>query len=195
MHFRFEAVDLTGSTVDAVQLGEEFELRVHVRDARTEPQGIASAYLDVDYNPQLVTYVPASLAFGSDFGAIPNGSAADGVLDEVGSFIDGILAIPPLPEPVGVEETLFLSARFRATQLGLAPFVGNSADVLPLHSITMLGIDDGIGAAQVKYDSIEVTIVPEPAALGWIAGGMLLMVLVTRHRAMPSGAIRDRHGR
>ncbi len=169
--FRFQVRDLAGSPVEVVHVGDEFELQVHLRDVRPEPLGILSAYLDVEYDPRLVSHVSDSVVFGDQFGVITSGStSAVGVLDEMGSFANGILEIPPVPRLVGAQETLLLSARFRAVQVGSATFTGNPADTLPLHSITVLGLDDAVAVDDVYYDAVDVTIIPEPTSF-IIAGG------------------------
>ena len=182
--FRLDPTDTFGASLDTFQLGDEFDVHVWIQDVRERPQGIFSAFLDVEYDSSLVSYVPDSVRHGDQFGDIPRGDfSAAGLLDEVGSFASGVLAIPPVPEPLGGDEYLFFTTRFRAEQLGIATFAGNPADVIPRHATTAHGSDDAVPVPEMVFVAADVTIVPEPSSnflVCLVAAGLLSVA----HRRM-----------
>ena len=184
VEFRPEVTNLAGQPVDVMQVGEEFLFRVLVADVRDDPIGVFSAYLDVEYDEGLVSYVPDSLAHSGDFDLAVEGDASTpGLIDEVGGISIGVFddtTRPPIGPPLGPGSFLLFVAGFKANAQGNVTFSGNPPENLPLHETTVHGLDHAVSFDEIVFRSASVTIVPEPSTL-------LLMILAI-------GGIRlDRH--
>jgi len=132
VQFRFEFADLSGTPVSSLQVGQDFQLRVHIQDLRRAisggPAGLFQVHIDLRYdlNEQggivdLVTptgpVVPGEeyASFASPGpGIIPTG----GLLDEAGG-LDTDSVIPDLPNnDQRGDEFLLFSVPFRADNPG-----------------------------------------------------------------------------
>lgn len=160
MAFRVEA------SPSIVNVDQQFLLSVYARDIRPDALGILSAYLDMVYPSSLVELDVSRFSFGPDFGTLPHSDfASPGAINEVGSLVNGLLQVPPLPTGIGSAEVLFFSVPVTAKSPGTAIFQTDMADVLPLHAITMFGRDEAVASTEVSFGAATVTIVPEPSGL------------------------------
>ncbi len=151
---------------DVVRVGDLVAVDLFVQDSRPNASGILSAYVDLTYTGQLLELVPDSLRFGPEFGSIPSyGVARASSIDELGSFVDGTVRLPPSPMHIAQDESLFASMSFRALAVGEAQISSDPADILPLHATTLFGRDDAVSSADISFDTAHLTIVPEPAGL------------------------------
>ncbi len=96
VRIRVDVTDLSGNPIntETLSVGETFQVRGFVQDLRepsaTESRGVASAFLDVNYNPALVD-ATGPITYGADY---PQNHRADsfildseaGVLNEIGGF-------------------------------------------------------------------------------------------------------------
>ncbi|MCA9213226.1 MAG: hypothetical protein KDB27_09185 [Planctomycetales bacterium] len=153
---------------EVIQVGETVHVSVYAQDIREVPLGIFSAYMDVAFPSEILEFVPESLTFGSHFGAIPSGDTViPGLLNEIGSLTQGTLQDPPLPSTAGLEKDLFFAFDLQGKSVGTAVVAAEPADVLPLHSITLNGLDDPIMPADVLFGQAAITVVPEPCSGLW----------------------------
>ena len=121
--FRLEATDLSGTPITNIVPGSDFLLKVFVRDNRVNanPAGVFAAYLDINYDVNLLDIVWLSsnpLGFDIEFSQFyqngPSGSASvAGLIDEAGAFQTGFA-------PLGAAEILLFQTRFTAGGLQLA---------------------------------------------------------------------------
>jgi hypothetical protein len=180
--FEIQTTDATGLPITQVSIGDAFWLNVSAQDRRPEPLGILSAYLDVDYDPSHVRVLPNTLEHGTSFGELTRGDVrTPPVLDEIGSFARGYLAIPPLPERLDGGAHQLFRIEFLAEQLGEATFTGNPADVFPRHATTVHGLN--VAVTDFAFTNASIRIVPEPQSLLLAITAMLAMALgLTRQR-------------
>lgn len=154
--YRYEVTDVNGNALTGnIDVGTEFLLRVYVQDLRaTAPSdrfGVFAAYEDVVYDATRVTPV-GNVTFVSPYiNGQSSSSATSGLLDEVGSFQDGF-------SPLGRDEILQFTQRFRATRSGAAVFSGNGPDVTPLHNILLMGQSAAVPTDEVTYGTATVTV-------------------------------------
>ncbi|MBT6722081.1 MAG: cadherin-like domain-containing protein, partial [Planctomycetaceae bacterium] len=93
-----EAVDsLSGSTITTVEEGEQFTIRVSVKDSRgasvvaPADAGVYAGYVDLLYDADHLQVVPNTLNHGTIFTDITQGTAdLPGLIDEVGGVQDGV---------------------------------------------------------------------------------------------------------
>ena len=138
--FRLETTDtdLDRTPISSINIGDQFLLRGFVEDVRggDKATGVFAAYLDVVYDSIFVS-IDGDLTFGPSFGNGRSGdTSAAGLLDEVGAF-DGFM-------PLGPGEFLLFEVPFRADkdEIGTFNFMGESADVLPLHAVILSDRDE-----------------------------------------------------
>ena len=116
---RFEFTNLSGGSVSTVQAGQDFLLKMYVRDIRSSPQGVFQAYFDVNYDSSLAS-VAGPIIHGPEFsfpGSLSGDTSTPGLIDEVG----GIDTDQIEPVPGGTEELLF-SVRLHANDNASGPF-------------------------------------------------------------------------
>ena len=92
-------------------------------------------------------------------GFYTNGSSGEetqpGLIDEAGAFTDQVT-------PIGGGTFLLFAARFTATSVGEASFVGNPADLSPAHDVLVYGLntsvpDDGTQIGQTDITNVAAT--------------------------------------
>ena len=142
VRFRLETTDLSSTPISSVQVGDDFLLHVTVEDLRDLSPGeggVFSAYLDVLFDSEFVSVVSDAgnpLGFDVEFGPdYENGQSGNidtsGLIDEVGAF-DNFT-------PLGTDEATLFTVMFHADQAGQFDFIGDFADVLPLHDSFVFG--------------------------------------------------------
>ncbi|MCG8651544.1 MAG: Ig-like domain-containing protein, partial [Pirellulales bacterium] len=168
VEFTIDFLDATNRLpISNVQAGDEFLVQVSVDNIQlfANPDGVASAFLDLLYTDELVAVLntdtsdafPFDISFGPLFsgaGALQVGSAAiPGVIDEVG----GIQQITNLQEHSGPTE-LFTVA-FQAVSPGVVLFTGDPADD-SFSETTVLGSDVALTVNQLRFGSGQLVIAP-----------------------------------
>lgn len=156
--FRLQPVSLDGSPIDQVTVGESFAVQVRVEDLRDDPRGVFAAYLDVEYDPALVS-LDGELQFGDIYvNDISGDTSRPGLIDEAGAFSGSI-------EPLGGGEFTVFTARFTATAAGEVVFSGNPADDTPARDVNVYGWDFNLSDGQTGFEDGSVISVPN----SWIA--------------------------
>ena len=172
VRIRLQTADLNGDPIAQIPAGQDFLLQGYVQDLRTNAEGVFAAYVDVTYDPNLVSTTAASLddvTFGDSYQNGKSGSFPEpGLIDEVGAFGP--------TSPLGPPERLLFSIRMTADDVGRADFQGDPADeignevlvfgeneTVPWNAVTIvpasLDIGSGFAAADdlfnVDEDSIQ----------------------------------------
>ena len=164
VEYRMVVSDLNGSPIDAITIGEQFLLRVYVRDLRTadpdpntpgDQRGVFAGFLDVLYDTGRVSI--SEIARGPNFSVFPQGTVQAGVIDEVG----GTQGVSPVTGPA---EQLLLSITATAFGTGLARFIGDPADETTangggLHDTLTIIPASAVPVAQMRFIDDTVSIV------------------------------------
>lgn len=165
--FTVDIFDATNNRpVDNVQVGDTILVRVSVEDVRgnVNPEGVASAFLDLLYTDELVTTLDTtgnSFGFDVTFGemfrgdnSLQRGNAlTPGLIDEIGGV-----------QPFGSQQqhsgpvTLF-TLKMRAVSPGVAIFQADPADE-PISETVVLGSDIALTPAQLGLGYTNLTILP-----------------------------------
>ncbi|MGI9470071.1 MAG: Ig-like domain-containing protein [Rubripirellula sp.] len=163
----FDAVN-TNTPIDSVQVGDDFLVRVSVTDLRffANPEGVASAFLDMLYTDELVSTLdtdnnpdfPFDISFGPLFSGINVFQQGDaqipGLINEVG----GLQRIDDQMQHGGPAELFTL--RMRAVSPGIAVFTADPADE-PVSETVVLGSDVALTPSQLRLGSTDLTILPD----------------------------------
>lgn len=156
VRLRLETTDAGGDPVSTVPSGEQFFLDVLVSDRRFVPEGVFTAYLDVEYDSDRI-WLDDTIDFGNEFPRFESGGAAAlGLIDEAGAG-----RITPLADG---EEHLLFRVPFTAAARGEALFAGDPADVFPAGQVLLFGIDGPIPDTNVVYEGTSVIITGPPNA-------------------------------
>lgn len=149
MAIRLEVLDSTGAplaTNDALDVGEDFMLKVYVTDLRPDPSGVASAYIDVTYEANLA--MPTGpVTYGSFYDSIQSGTFETGLLDDFGAF-GGIDSRPPDP----AAELLLFSVPFEALSVGLVTFDASIDDINPALEIGLYDDDTPVQPGEINIE-------------------------------------------
>ncbi len=146
----FEFTDLAGQPLAALQVGDQFLVKAYVRDARSGPTGVFQAYLDVNFDPSLVT-LPADTSLGhGEYGAFTSGTVlTTGLIDEVGGLDFDQVA----PSPKGRDCLLFESSQpWTAAAPGTLTFTATAADS-PLHWVEFFVDHLIVPADEINFQS------------------------------------------
>jgi hypothetical protein len=155
VQFKASATSLTGSPISSVTPGDEFLLKVEMKDLRAAPKGVFASWVDVEYDPADVA-VTGSIEFGPRALNQQTGDVqTPGLMDEVGAF-DGIAASAPTTK-------LLFQIRVKALALGPASFSLNPADLLPVHDTLLYGSDLPVATSDIEYLGTTVNVVPAAA--------------------------------
>lgn len=164
--FRVDTTDLLGQHIDTVLQGGNFQVRVFVQDVRANPpdrnrMGAFAAYLDLLYDGTLVSTVGdvnAPFGFRMEFGpAYTNGQSASNalpnIIDELGAFQESF-------SPLGPSEFLLAAVTLKADKAGVATFVGDPANISPLHDVLLFEPDESaVPLNQIGYRNASIQIV------------------------------------
>ncbi|MEX0818679.1 MAG: Ig-like domain-containing protein [Pirellulaceae bacterium] len=186
VRIRLQATDLDGNPIQAIGVGEEFNLQVRVADdLRADDEdgdnsvdrfGVAAAYLDILYNFNLVSLSSRQPFFGADFqNATSISTSTPGLINEAGAFQTN--QNMPLGRTCQIEvsnatclpednEFLLLTIPMRATATGLANFVGDPADrrtngplTPPDHDVLLFNPPEPVLIDQIRYENDSLTII------------------------------------
>ncbi|MCR9296584.1 MAG: dockerin type I domain-containing protein, partial [bacterium] len=137
---RLSVTDLNGQPIDQITVGGQFQLRGYIQDLRGFglDRGIFAAYEDVLYTRTLVSPIPSStndpdlgfeVQFGPNYQRVREGDIrTPGVINEIGA-----VQVENGNMPLGSEEQLLFIINMTADAVGTATFVGDPADISPLH--------------------------------------------------------------
>ncbi|HTM52406.1 MAG TPA: Calx-beta domain-containing protein, partial [Pirellulales bacterium] len=151
-HVRLQIGDAQGNPLQGpLDPNQNFTLLVYVQDVQLTPTGVFQAFVDVNYDKNLVQFT-GPISFGPDF-PVPAGAdtSTAGLLNEVGAF--GPIVPPANPG----DEKLFFSAPFKAINVGLANFSADAGD-LPDHDFLEYGRDTPIPPDHLAFDGTSVNI-------------------------------------
>ena len=154
-----------------VQVGQEFFARVFVEDLdNLNPQGLASAFLDLLYTDELVATQDTQnspfgfdISFGDLFQNTGGGSSnvfqlgdatTPGLINEVGSTQPISSNLTTHADPVEL-----FTVRMNAVSPGVAVFAADPSDTPPAETI-IVGEDVALTPAQIRYGRQELTIFP-----------------------------------
>lgn len=149
--YRLDIVDGAGNSITTVATGETFELVAFVQDVQVSPQGIFSAFLDVDYTIGLIT-PDGSIEHSTTYGSGTAGSnVVQGFLDEVGG-VDGL-------SPLGGNEFEVFRQTFTAgSTAGVVTFNGNETEDQIQHPTLVFGDTMNLPNAQIDFGSTMLTV-------------------------------------
>lgn len=162
----FDPVNIN-TPITNVRVGDEFLLRVSVEDLRAfaNPEGVASAFLDLLYTDELVGTVdtitsddfPFDITFGPLFsraeGLQRASASTPGLIDEVGG-VQQITGQIPHNGPAEL-----FTIRLLAISPGVAQFLANPADD-PESETIVLAQDTALTVSQLRLGTAELLIVP-----------------------------------
>jgi hypothetical protein len=185
VRIRLRATDLNGNPIQAIGVGEEFNLQVRVADdLRADDEdgdntvnrfGVAAAYLDVLYNFKLVSLSSRQPFFGPDFqNATSISTGTPGLINEAGAFQTDQtkplgrvcqIEIPNATCAPEANEFLVLTIPMRATSQGVADFIGDPADqrtngplTPPSHDVLLFNPAAPVLLEQIRYENASLTI-------------------------------------
>jgi large repetitive protein len=162
----FDPVNIN-TPISNVQVGDDFLVRVTVEDIRflANPEGVASAFLDLLYTDELVSTLNTdnnpAFPFDISFGALFSGgnvlqrgdSSTPGLINEVG----GVQRIDNQQSHTGPVELFTL--RMRAVSPGVAVFASDPADAA-VSETTVLASDTALTPSQLRLGRTELLISP-----------------------------------
>ncbi len=166
---RMEVTDLNGTPISDIAVGGQFQLRGYVKDRRdTGIRGIFAAYQDILYSSALVnpigTPVTTSnplgfqVVFGNNYNRLTSGDITNpGIINEIGAVqnVDNTGNASPL----GPNEFPLFIITLEAKAVGTATFIGDPADVTPLHDTLTFDPAAVVTFDQIRYgfDSLNIT--------------------------------------
>ncbi len=156
--------------ISNVQVGDEFIVRVMVDHVElfANPEGVASAFMDLLYTDELVATLsrginpnfPFDIQFGDKFsgsGVLQRGNAdIPGLIDEVGA-IQSINA--DLGDKTHADAIVLFDLSMQAVSPGVAVFTADPADS-NVNETTTLGSDVALEVNQLRFGSAELVILP-----------------------------------
>ena len=163
---------LNNKPITNVQVGQEFLARVFVKDLdNLDPQGLASAFIDLLYTDELVATQDTQnspLGFDITFGELfqSGGSggtnvfqlgdaSTPGLIDEVGSTQPISANLATHIDPVEL-----FTVRMNAVSPGIAVFAADPTDT-PVAETIIVGEDVALTPAQIRFGRQELTIFPQ----------------------------------
>lgn len=164
--FRLSVTDLNGTPVDQVEVGDQFQLRGFVQDLRGFgiDRGIFAAYEDVLYSSSLVTPVASStndpdlgfqVQFGPNYQRVREGDIrTPGVINEIGA-----VQVENSNQPLGNAEQLLFVVTLTANSTGVASFIGDPADISPLHDTLTFEPPAPVSFDKIRFGFDSVNIV------------------------------------
>ena len=143
--FLFDATDGRGQTIENLAVGASFDFSVAVQDKRTQPAGVRSAFLDVEFNETAIS--PSSnVQHGATYRRFASGVVAAGEIDEAGGEASAFRLD-------GREYELF-KVEFQTTGAGQVEFNGNLADEV-FHENFLFDSFDEVNPNDVLFDRTE----------------------------------------
>ena len=202
MGYQIQLLDAVGNTASNVEVGEELLLEVSVADLRTNPQGVFSAFLDVEFFGSNVELDIEGIEFGSNFDMYTNAAILNGGTLTVGpgqgppgtigigysriwpTVIDdtGGLGIGPADN----EYRKLFSIPMVATEPGDVTFYGNPSDDIVYRPSLLMGMHRELRRSEIQYENATLMVVPEPDAASCISVlGLVLAIHLRKPRIEP----------
>ncbi|MCC6511851.1 MAG: cadherin-like domain-containing protein [Pirellulaceae bacterium] len=153
---------------ETLPVNSKFQLRGFVKDLRGPfDSGVFAAFQDIIYNSAIASVDPDtnnplgfSIEFGPDYRRVQTGDVrVPGLINEVGSIQTG-------GTPLGDAERLLFTITLTANRVGTVSFIGDPADVLPLHDTLLFQPPTPVTADRIRYGFDSVTIVAGSGAGG-----------------------------
>ena len=165
VQYRASVTDMSGVPIATIDLDELFYLNVSVQDIRDEPTGVFAAYVDVTYDPRLMSVtdnVYHSPTYGAAVGA---DVTVPGLINEAGG-IDGNVSLG------GAEFDVF-RVLMSADRIGVATIELNPADNTIQHPTIVFGREAHVLPDETIFVPTRLEIVPEPSSealliLAWL---------------------------
>jgi hypothetical protein len=173
IQLRLNATDLSGTPIDQIVVGQQFQLRGYVEDLRTGAlkPGVFAAFQDILYDTRLVSVNPSAtdpffqVAYAN---AYNNGKSGDiripGVINEIGSVQSDT------SNPTGLGEKLQFIVTLTARNTGRANFLGDPADIKPFHDSLVFEPTTPLTTDQIRYLSDSIQIVATSGGSGSSGG-------------------------
>jgi len=143
VRIKLVATDIAGNPITSTPVNSDFQIRGFVQDLRVDPQGVFSAYSDIEYTSTTAS-VDGPIEFDPFY---PNDKSGDtstpGLIDEIGSFANSLT-------PPGGDEKLHFIIPFHADTAGPAVFTLNPADI-ENHDISVYGVDEAVPPDEVEF--------------------------------------------
>lgn len=147
-----EVTNADGQTLTDVYQGETFFVDIYASDLRSNPTGVYSAALDIEYDDTLAA-VQTPIVFGANYPVRRKVDLSQsGLIDELGA-VGGAT-------PTNTQRTLLARVPMQASAPGALDLTANPADILPEHDITLVERNSPVPTDRVRYDSEQVTIKP-----------------------------------
>lgn len=165
VELRLDVTDINGVPITTIAVGGQFQLRGYVKDLRSARpnQGVFAAYQDVLYSGNLVSPKAKAatvadplgfeIVFGTNYQQVISGDITNrGIINELGAVQNGDL-------PLGAAEQLLFIVTLDAKAVGTATFIGDPADIRPLHDTLTFDPAAPVGFDLIRYgaDSINIT--------------------------------------
>jgi hypothetical protein len=172
VQFRLEATNLSGQPIDQIGVGQKFQLRGYVQQLQPlnggQLQGVYAAYQDILYDSALVSVTPLNYESifgfrgvnppvpGRDYPVAPSGDLRiPGLINELGSASKELANSTNLP---GGAEKLQFIIEVTALTAGTATFLGDPADISPLHDSLVFDPAIALLPNQIRYLTETLTI-------------------------------------
>ena len=162
---RLDVTDLNGAPISTIAVGGQFQLRGYVKDLRAvrPNQGVFAAYQDVLYNSSLVSPKAKSVTaadplgfeviFGTNYKQVISGDITNkGIINEIGAVQNG-------NSPLGADEQLLFIVTLDAKAVGTATFIGDPANIKPLHDTLTFDPAAAVGFDLIRFgsDTLNIT--------------------------------------
>jgi large repetitive protein len=149
---------------ETLNVGEQFQLRGYVQDLRSAfgaNRGIFAAYQDVLYSSTLVSTIPDpnspfgfQVTFGPNYQRVLSADARTrGLINEIGA-----VQIDNNGAALGTGEHLLFTIPFVANRAGNASFIGDPADIRPLHDTLTFEPPAVVPLDRIRFgfDSVQI---------------------------------------
>ena len=148
--YRLEVINANGNVVNTVSVGDTFTLVAYVRDVQQSPEGVFSAYIDVDYPAALAT-PDGAIVHSSTYPSGTSGTnTTPGLLDEVGG-VDGLT-------PLGGNEFEVFRQQFTASAPGSLDFQSNATEDQVQHPTLIFNDNVNLPTNQIIFGSTTVSV-------------------------------------
>ncbi|RMF39161.1 MAG: hypothetical protein D6753_14465 [Planctomycetota bacterium] len=157
--------DLNGQEITEIQAGSQFQLRGFVQDLRGfgVDRGVFAAYEDVLYSANLVSPVASTtndpdlgfqVQFGPNYQRVRSGDIRTvGIINEIG-------AVQTTDTALGSDEQLLFVITMTAKAPGTANFIGDPADLTPLHDTLTFEPPAVVTFDQIRFGFDSLNILP-----------------------------------
>ena len=178
VEFTIDVLDpVNGQPITNVQTGDFFDVRVSVDDLdnANNPQGVASAFLDLLFTDELVAIVPNNTPnspfdiqisfgelFGNGFVNIPSTDPMNPAVQQINGQVPGLLnevgaVQTSIPSEQHTGPAELFTVRMQALAPGIAVFQGDPANTTFAETI-LVEDTNVLTVSQMRFNSAEVTI-------------------------------------